>query len=92
MKLKFSRILGFFLIIFSWVIWGMILILPLFKLNLTQNAIILTGLLAGTNIFWVGAAMVGKDLIQKFNILAKLTRAERKNRINRKIRDKSTYA
>ncbi len=69
MKRKFTRILGISLIILTWIIWGVIFILPFFKLTLTQYAIAYPVLLAATNLFWVGAALVGKELIQKYNIM-----------------------
>jgi len=72
MKRKFIRILGVSLIIFTWIIWGVIIILPFFKLSLKQYAIAYPVLLAATNIFWVGAALVGKELIQKYNLLSKV--------------------
>ena len=67
MNRKFSRILGFSMIIFSWMIWGVILVLPFFKLTLIQYAVVYPILLAATNIFWVGAALVGKVILQKIN-------------------------
>jgi hypothetical protein len=72
MKHEYLRILGISLIIFSWLIWAMIIILPFFKLTVTQYAIAYPILLVATNIFWVGAALVGKELIQKYNILTKI--------------------
>ncbi|MCX6250219.1 MAG: transporter suffix domain-containing protein [Bacteroidetes bacterium] len=72
MKHKFTRILGVSLIILTWIIWGMIFILPFFKLTLAQYAIAYPVLLAATNIFWIGAALVGKELIQKYNLLSKV--------------------
>jgi len=72
MKHEYLRILGISLIIFSWLIWAMIIILPFFKLTVTQYAIAYPILLVATNIFWVGAALVGKELIQKYNILSKI--------------------
>ena len=72
MKRKFIRILGVSLIIFTWIIWGVIIILPFLKLSLKQYAIAYPVLLAATNIFWVGAALVGKELIQKYNLLSKV--------------------
>jgi hypothetical protein len=50
----------------------MIFILPFFKFTVTQYAIAYPILLVATNIFWVGAALVGKELIQKYNILSKI--------------------
>jgi FtsH-binding integral membrane protein len=72
MNRKYARLLGIFLIVLTWIIWIVILILPFFKLTLTQYAITYPILLAATNIFWVGAALVGKELIQKFNLLSKM--------------------
>jgi hypothetical protein len=72
MKRKFIRILGVSLIVFTWIIWGVIFILPFFKLTLTQYAIAYPILLVATNIFWVGAALVGKELVQKYNLLPKV--------------------
>jgi hypothetical protein len=72
MKQKYIRILGVSFIIFSWIIWGVIFILPFFKLTLIQYAIAYPILLAATNIFWVGAALVGKELVQKYNLLSKV--------------------
>lgn len=72
MKRKFIRILGVSLIVFTWIIWGVIVILPFFKLSLKQYAIAYPVLLVATNIFWVGAALVGKELIQKYNLLSKV--------------------
>jgi len=68
----FLRIIGFSLIVFSWILWGVIIALPLFKLTLTQYAIVYPVILSATNIFWVGVALVGKKLIQKINILSKV--------------------
>ena len=78
MKRKFIRILGISLIILTWIIWGVIFILPFFKLTLTQYAIAYPVLLAATNIFWVGAALVGKELIQKYNIMPKIKKLFKK--------------
>jgi hypothetical protein len=64
--------IGFTLIAFSWILWGVILVLPLFKLTLAQYAIVYPVLLVLTNIFWIGAALVGKELIQRFNLLSKV--------------------
>ncbi|MEI7489855.1 MAG: transporter suffix domain-containing protein [Bacteroidota bacterium] len=72
MKRKFFRILGVSLIILTWIIWGVIFILPFLKLTLKQYAIIYPVLLASTSIFWVGAALVGKELVQKYNLLPKI--------------------
>jgi len=46
--------------------------LPFFKLTIKQYAIAYPILLVATNIFWIGAALVGKELIQKYNFLSKV--------------------
>jgi len=66
------QVLGGTLIVFSWVLWGIIFCLPFFKLTLTQYAIVYPVILASTNIFWIGAALVGKEIVRKFNILTKV--------------------
>ena len=75
MKNKTTRILGIMLILLSWFFWGIIIILPLFKLTLKQYAIVYPVLLIATNIFWVGATLVGKELLLKYQILPKLKTA-----------------
>jgi len=72
MKHKVQRIIGISLIITTWIIWGIIIVLPFFKLTLKQYAIAYPILLAATNLFWIGAALVGKELIQKYNIMPKI--------------------
>ena len=72
MNPKLLRVLGFSLIVFSWILWGVIFVLPFIKLTLSQYAIIYPVILVSTNIFWIGAALVGKELVRKFNILTKI--------------------
>ncbi|MEI8007075.1 MAG: transporter suffix domain-containing protein [Bacteroidota bacterium] len=72
MKRKFQRILGVSLILLTWIIWGVIFILPFLKLTLKQYAVIYPVLIVSTSIFWVGAALVGKELVQKYNLLPKI--------------------
>ena len=72
LKYKFTRILGISLILFSWILWGVILILPFFKLTLTQYAIVYPVIFAATNIFWFGAVLVGKEMVQKYSLWPKV--------------------
>ena len=72
MNLKFSRVLGVVMIIFSWVLWGIIFILPFFRLTLAQYAIVYPSILAATNVFWIGIALAGKELVQKLRVRWKL--------------------
>ncbi|MFZ4523151.1 MAG: transporter suffix domain-containing protein [Bacteroidales bacterium] len=67
-----SRRLGLSLIILSWILWGVIFVLPFCKLTLNQYAIFYPVLLVSTNIFWIGAALVGREIVQKFNVLTKV--------------------
>jgi hypothetical protein len=72
MKHKYVQYFGVSLIVFSWIIWGVIIILPFLKLTLKQYTIAYPVLLLATNIFWIGAVLVGKVLIQKYNLLSKV--------------------
>jgi hypothetical protein len=72
MMVTYKRILGISLIVFSWIIWGIILLLPFFKLSLKQYVIAYPVLLVSTNIFWIGAALLGKELIQKYRLVPKV--------------------
>ncbi|MEI7726876.1 MAG: hypothetical protein WCK09_17330 [Bacteroidota bacterium] len=86
MNPKFSRILGVSLIIFSWILWGVIFVLPFFKLTLTQYAVVYPVILVATNIFWVGAALVGNELVRKFNILTKIKRLFKRGNMKKPTR------
>lgn len=66
--MKKSRIIGFSLIILSWVFWGMIIIVPFLKLGIKTTAVVLTILFIASNIFWVGAILIGKELAQKYRV------------------------
>jgi len=72
MKKNRIRILGFSLIILAWIFWGMIIAIPFLKLGLKTSAIAIAILLAGTNVFWIGAILVGKELMQKYNVWPKI--------------------
>jgi len=72
MKNRFTKALGISLIIFSWILWGVIFILPFFKLSKAQYEIIYPVILIATNIFWVGAILVGKEYAKKYAILLKI--------------------
>lgn len=72
MKHRFTKVLGISLIIFSWILWGVIFILPFLKLSKTQYEIIYPVILIATNIFWVGAILVGKEFAKKYDILLKI--------------------
>ena len=74
MNKKQSRILGFSLIILCWIFWGMIFVIPFLKLGLKTSAIAITILLIGTNVFWFGAILLGKEIIQKYQVWPKIKR------------------
>lgn len=66
------RAIGISLIIFTWLIWGVIFILPFMKLTVRQYAIAYPVLLILTNCFWLGTFLVGKEIARKFNIVQKI--------------------
>ena len=80
MKINKTRILGFSLIILTWIFWGMIFTIPFLHLGLKTSAILITILLVATNVFYVGVFLVGKELIQKYNIWPKVKGWFTKNR------------
>ncbi len=72
MNSKIQRILGFSMILLTWVFWGIIIIIPFMKLGVKHSAILITGLLIATNLFWVGIFLVGKEYAKKFQVMKKL--------------------
>ncbi len=71
-KSKWVRYLGFGLIFLTWIIWGVIFLIPFLHLGLKKAAIATTVLLIATNIFYLGLFLVGKELAEKFNIRGKI--------------------
>lgn len=78
MKSKAQRILGICLILLTWVFWGMIFIIPFLKLGIRLSAILITILLIGTNAFWIGVFLVGKEYAKKFQVMARLKKLFRR--------------
>ena len=72
MSSKAQRILGISLILLTWIFWGMIFVIPFLKLGVKHSAILITLLLIGTNAFWVGIFLVGKEFAKKFQIWSKI--------------------
>jgi len=72
--MKKRRILGFSLIILSWIFWGLILVVPFLKLGIRTTATAITILFIASNIFWVGAILLGKELAQKYQVWPKIKR------------------
>jgi len=72
MKSKAQKILGICLILLTWVFWGMIFVIPFLKLGIKLSAILISALLIGTNAFWIGVFLLGKEYAKKFNVVAKL--------------------
>jgi len=68
----YIRTLGISLIILTWLIWGVIFLLPFLKLTVREYAIAYPVLLIATNLFWVGTFLVGKEIARKFNIFRKI--------------------
>jgi hypothetical protein len=60
------------MILLTWVFWGIIFVIPFLKLGIRNSAMLITGLLIATNLFWVGIFLVGKEYARKFQIMAKL--------------------
>ena len=71
-NLKKDRIIGLSLIILSWVIWGFLIMVPFLKIGVKTKAAAIVTLLIATNIFWVGVAMLGKELAQKYQVWPKI--------------------
>jgi hypothetical protein len=57
--MKKKRILGLGLIFLSWIFWGLIIVIPFLKLDLQTKTIAISILLIASNIFWLGAILVG---------------------------------
>jgi hypothetical protein len=72
MNSKVQRVLGLSLILLTWVFWGIIFVIPFLKLGVRLSAILITALLIGTNAFWIGIFLVGKEYAKKFQVRAKL--------------------
>jgi len=70
-NLKKTRILGFILIVLSWVFWGLILVVPFLELGWRTTSLAITILLIGSNIFWFGALLAGKELMPKIKLWVK---------------------
>jgi hypothetical protein len=64
--MKKIQVLGFGLIILSWVFWGLIIIIPFLNLGLKTTSIAITILLIVSNIFWLGVILVGKEFLPKY--------------------------
>jgi hypothetical protein len=62
------QILGIGLIVLSYIFWGLIFIIPLLKLGLKTTSITISVLFIGSNIFWLGVFLAGKELLVKFKI------------------------
>jgi hypothetical protein len=67
-----TQILGLGIIILSWIFWGFIIIIPFLKLDLQTKTIAITILLIASNIFWLGAILVGNEFLQKYQIWHRL--------------------
>lgn len=71
-KLNKKQIIGLGLVLLSYVLWGLIIVIPFLKLGLKTTSLVVTILFAGTNIFWVGVYLAGKELLVKFKIWQKI--------------------
>ncbi|MBW4581074.1 MAG: transporter suffix domain-containing protein [Tildeniella nuda ZEHNDER 1965/U140] len=58
---------GFFLIVFSCLMWLAIVAIPLMPVTLAQKAVLVPGLLIlGEIFFWIGALLAGKEVAQRY--------------------------
>jgi hypothetical protein len=59
--------LGLSLIIFSGLVWGAVLFVPIFPLSLTHKSLVSAGLiLISEAIFWLGILLSGKELAYRY--------------------------
>jgi hypothetical protein len=70
--MKKGQLLGFVLIILSWIFWGLVFIVPFLKLGIKTTTFAVTSLLIATNIFWLGVFLSGKEVLEKFQIMQKI--------------------
>lgn len=70
--MKKGQLLGFALIILSWIFWGLVFIVPFLKLGIKTTTLVVTVLLIATNIFWLGVFLSGKEVLAKFQIMQKI--------------------
>ncbi len=70
--MKKGQLLGFGLIILSWIFWGMVFIVPFLKLGIKTTSFAVTSLLIATNIFWLGVFFSGKEVLAKFHTMQKI--------------------
>jgi hypothetical protein len=73
------QILGIGLILLSYIFWGLIFLIPFLKLGLKTSSIAITILFIGSNIFWLGIFLAGKELMLKLKILQKIKNRLTKN-------------
>jgi len=70
--MKKGQLIGFALIILSWIFWGLVFIVPFLKLGIKTTTLVVTVLLIATNIFWLGVFLSGKEVLAKFQIMQKI--------------------
>jgi hypothetical protein len=70
--MKKGQLIGFALIILSWIFWGLVFIVPFLKLGIKTTTLAVTLLLIATNIFWLGVFLSGKEVLAKFQIMQKI--------------------
>ncbi len=73
------QILGIGLIILSYVFWALIFLIPFLKLGSKNTAIAIPILFIGSNIFWLGVFLAGKELLLKFKIWQRIKTRFNKN-------------
>lgn len=71
-EMTFKKVIGYVLVVFSFVVWVAILTLPLFDISLGEGAALTTALIvAGEASFFVGIALLGKEAWAKLKAIFK---------------------
>jgi len=70
--MKKGQLIGFALIILSWIFWGLVFIVPFLKLGIKTTTLAVSLLLIATNVFWLGVFLSGKEVLAKFQIMQKI--------------------
>lgn len=62
-----SRKIGMILFIFSFVLYGLILVVPVLPIsNVARGGVVATLIIVGEIAFWVGGVLLGKELVRKY--------------------------
>jgi len=73
-KMKKTQVIGLALILFSYIFWGLIVVTPFLKLDAKTSTLLIAIFFIGSNVFWVGVFLAGKEVLLKNNFIHKLKR------------------